>query len=259
MTSTTGLSGSPNELFSDPSAAVTGAQTGQIDAGVQPQAGPVQPTGQTQLPPTGIEQQLSTMQAQPQDQPQPQAGAGSTSLESLVQRMSSQMGLSLPRGNIVDESGNILITPDQLQEASGGTESLGSAAWKLGSLSDAVTRRLNEKQQDKARAAVATGIGQVQQRGRGSLASLQMGAYRDMADLYANQEYEAADFSFWIQREQQMLAQGMEQQALDASQKSSTMSSVLGGATMGATIGGPVGALIGGGAGLLMDKWDDWF
>jgi hypothetical protein len=31
---------------------------------------------------------------------------------------------------------------------------------------------------------------------------MQSGFYQDLADLYSNQQYEAADFSYWIQKEQ---------------------------------------------------------
>ena len=184
------------------------------------------PAPQQGLPPTGLQQQLSglnqTYQAASQAPggydpqvaqfqqgqqgiPSPHMGA-STSLDRLAQDMAKTYGLSLPRGNLVDKYGNLTITPDQLAQASGGRETMGTAAAKLGYISDAIAKYQNEQQQEKARAAVATGIGQVQQRGRGSLASLQMGAYRDLADLYANQEYERADFSYFIQKEQQDIA-----------------------------------------------------
>jgi hypothetical protein len=185
---------------------------------------------------------------------------GNTSLENMFRTMAQGYGLSLPRGNLVDASGNILITPDQLQGASGGTETLGTASAKLGYISDALTRRLNEQQQEKARSAVATGIGQVQQRGRGSLASLQMGAYRDMADLYANQEYQAADFSYFIQKEQQDIAMALEKQRQEREKSSGVLGGIMSGAGLGSAFG-PLGAVLGGVAGgvLGFGAEEGWF
>ena len=259
-----GLTGDPNELFADPSGAAGQAQQSQIAGGATPQAGPVQglpgAAGGTTLPPTGIQQQLGSVGSAPPPPPSPQGqagqgGMGSTSLEGMVNNLATNYGIQIPRGGLVDASGNMLITPDQVQDASGGAMGQGMASAKLGYISDAIARHQDEQQQEKARASVATGIGQVQQRGRGSLASLQMQAYRDMADLYANQEYEKADFSYFIQAEQQELARQQEAQTQEREEKTDMFGNILSGAGTGFTIGGPVGALIGGGIGAITS----WF
>lgn len=185
------------------------------------------------LPPTGIDQQLATLnqtyqavqnvpktgfnvlqqqmqggQADPLQGPGGQQGpAGSTNIQQLARSLAQSYGLAIGRGNLVDAQGNFLMTPDQLASASGDT--LGESAAKMNYISRAIARQQNEQQQKKAIASIQTGLGQVQQRGRGSLASMQSGMYQDLADLYSNQEYEAADFSYFIQKEQMDIAQNL--------------------------------------------------
>ena len=84
--------------------------------------------------------------------------------------------------------------------------------------------------------------------------SLQQQAYRDMADLYANQEYEKADFSYFVQAEQQALARQQEAQTQKREEKTDMFGNILGGAAIGASFG-PVGAAVGGAVGLL----SSWF
>ena len=188
------------------------------------------PTPQTQtpaqgLPPTGIDQQLATVNATaagatanmqmaggggaqpPQGQPAGATPGGSTSIQQLARNLAQQYQLPIGRGNLVDENGNFLQTPDQLAKAGGAEggygglgEAMSSTAAKMNFISSAIANQQNREQQTKARAAISTGLGQVQERGRGSLASLQTGLYQDLADLYANEEYEAADFSYFIQQ-----------------------------------------------------------
>lgn len=217
------------------------AQQGQMTPGAQPgQAVPSttaapQTTPQTGgLPPTGLQQQLQSLndyysnvqQAQApgggvgfdvqQQQFQQGGGAampnvqqlqpGASNLESIARDLAERYGLPVGRGRLVDERGNLLVTPDQLAAASGGSETLGTAAAKLNYISQAVTREQNVQQQQKGIGAIQAGLGQVQKRGRGSLAVMMSGMYQDLADLYSNQEYEAADFSYFIQKEQMDIA-----------------------------------------------------
>lgn len=190
----------------------------------QMQQGPPQQQGQQQqtqpLPPTGLEQQLASinkmrmgaqsMGALPQQamssalpqQQQPAKTRGSTSLNDLASSLAKSYGLQLGRGDLVDEQGNFLMTPDQLAAASGGSESMGSAAAKMNYIADAIQRRQQEQQAKKSEAALQTGLGLVQSRGRGSLAAMQSGFYEGLANLYQGQQYEAADFSYFIQKEQ---------------------------------------------------------
>ncbi len=190
------------------------------------------------LPPTGLQQQMTSLnnmyenvqnaqsayggigfdprQQQFNQSQQGQTGlgqqntGGSTNLDQMARDLATRYGLPIGRGRLIDESGNVLMTPDQIANASGGGVTLGEAAAKLNHISQAITRRQNEQQQQKGIAALQTGLGQVQNNARGSLASLQQGLYQGMADMYANQEYEAADFSYFIQKEQMDIAQELQ-------------------------------------------------
>lgn len=127
---------------------------------------------------------------------------GSSSLDAMARNLAQRYGMPIGRGRLVDEYGNFLMTPQQMADASGGSVTLGEAATQMNYISQAISRRQNEEQQQKGISALQAGLGQVQSRGRGSLASMMSGYYQDIADMYANQEYEAADFSFYIQKEQ---------------------------------------------------------
>ena len=72
------------------------------------------------------------------------------------------------------------------------------------------------------------GIGLVQSRARGSMAALQSGLYRDMANLYANQEYEAADFNYYIQREHDLIQQEIMRKQEEQRKKTARIGSIVG-------------------------------
>lgn len=188
----------------------------QQPGATQPAPAPATAPQAQPLPPTGIDQQLTTINAtaaaatggQPtQPQPAGAAGAvGSTSIQQLARNLAQQYGLNVGRGDLVDEQGNFLQLPDQVGGEGGHGADMASAAAKMNYIREAIDAQMNREQQAKGVAAIQTGLGQVQQRGRGSLASLQTGLYQDLADLYSNQEYDRADFSYFIQ-------QGMFEQA----------------------------------------------
>lgn len=134
------------------------------------------------------------------------AGAGATSLDAMARNLAQRYGMPIGQGRLVDESGNFMYTPQQIADASGGRVTLGEAAAQMNYISQALTARKNEEQQRKGIASMQAGMSQVQSRGRGSMATMMSGYYEGIADLYANQEYEAADFSFYIQKEQQQIA-----------------------------------------------------
>lgn len=229
----------------------------EAEGAQEPIAAPQTP--EPQLPPSGIQQQVGTINAgvqqppsgqlpqQAQGQPQP-GGTGTTSLGALAQSLAQSYGLPIGRGGLVDEQGNFLMTPDQLAAASGGQETMGSAAAKMNYISQAISREQNQRQQAKGIAAIQTGMGLVQSRGRGSLAAMQSGFYQDLADLYSNQEPETVDFSYFIQKEQMDQALEIERLRLKQAEKGSVLSGILGGASAGAAFG-PIGALVGGAIG----------
>lgn len=207
--------------------AATGmAQQGMGAAGGMVTGG-MTPGGAQALPPTGLDQQLTSLNQSyagiasamggfdPRREqmtgglaadigPGASTQLGSTNIQQLAQSLAQNYGLAIGRGNIVDAQGNFLVTPDQLASASGDT--VGEASAKMNYIAQAISRQQTEQKQQQGIAAIQTGLGQVQQRGRGSLASLQTGLYQDLADLYSNQEYEAADFSYFIQKEQMDMA-----------------------------------------------------
>jgi len=223
------------------------------------------------LPPTGLQQQLTSLnslygnitrqtgydpRAQQFGQAQAAGGGeldpdtpmGSTSLDQMARNLAQRYGMPIGRGRLVDEYGNFLMTPQQIADASGGSVTLGEAAAQMNYISSALTRRQNEEQQQKGIGALQTGLGQIQSRGRGSLAALTSGYYQDIANMYANKEYEAADFSYYIQKEQQDIARDLQARA-EKMAKKQARGQFFGGLGIGITsllmgnVGGAVGGL----------------
>lgn len=213
------------------------------------------PTGQQQqqtptggLPPTGLQQQLASMQQQYQQyqqarvpglgnigvdvnagarnnqaslrggstrqQPQGQAMAagmegapnlpqGQTSLQALAQRLASSYGLAVGRDQLVDASGNFNFTPDQIAKSSGGADTMGTAAAKMNYIASALQRQQTEGNLKKSEAALQAGLGLTGKRRSGSMIEQQQQFYSGLANLYQNQDYEAADFSYFIEKEKQ--------------------------------------------------------
>lgn len=226
----------------------------------QGMGGPQQGQQGQGLPPTGIQQQLNSLNQsyaqvrglqgigfdvrqqqfsqaqgmQGQGALQNQRTGGSTSLDQLARSLAQNYGLAIGRGQMVDEQGNMLMTPDQIANASGGAETLGSAAVKMQYISQAIAKQQNEQAQQRGIAAIQTGLGQVQSRGRGSLAAMQSGMYQDLADLYSNQQYEAADFSYWVQKEQLDIQANLQRRAEKLAKKQARFGFVAGIAMMAA-------------------------
>jgi hypothetical protein len=204
--------------------------------GAPQQQAPASQQSQQGLPPTGLQQQMNSLnqfysQVQGAGQGTPGMGGlgfnvrgrqfataqlqedqgqlqqdegqiGSSSIDQMARNLAQRYGMPIGRGRLVDDQGNFLMTPQQRADASGGSVTLGEAAAQMNYIGQAISRRQNEEQQQKGISALQAGMGQVQSRGRGSLASMMSGYYEGIADLYANQEYEAADFSYYIQKEQ---------------------------------------------------------
>jgi len=214
----------------------SGAPPGQRNAGIK-QVGAGQPQGLPQAP-------SSQMTGAPQS---PGLPMGQTSLSSLAKTLAQSYGLPLGRQELVDEQGNITTTPDQIVAQSGGKETLGSAAAKLNYISSAIAQQQNQRQAQKAESALQAGLGQVRSRGRGSAAAMQSGMYQQLSQLYDNQEYEAADFSYFIMKEQMDFQRDMMRRAEKLAKKRGIGGSIgsLVGGIGGALLGGPVGAGIG--------------
>jgi len=224
-----------------------GAPPGQRNAGIK-QVGAGQPQGLPQAP-------ASQMTGAPQS---PGLPMGQTSLSSLAKTLAQSYGLPLGRQELVDEQGNITATPDQIVAQSGGKETLGSAAAKLNYISSAIAQQQNQRQAQKAESALQAGLGQVRSRGRGSAAAMQSGMYQQLSQLYDNQEYEAADFSYFIMKEQMDFQRDMMRRAEKLKKKGALgglIGGVIGGALgsvvpgIGTAIGAGLGSQLGGAAG----------
>lgn len=253
---------------------------------LQPQGAPQQPPTATPAqsvpntvqtaptPPTGIDQQLASLNQQYEAvRNLPQVGydertrqvmqsqatgaalegptqQATTDLNSLARTLAESYGLPVGRGALVDAEGNFLVTPDQLAAASGGQETLGTAAAKMNYIADAIAARQQEQSQQKAVSALQTGVGLVQERGRGSLAAMQSGFYQNLASLYANEEYDAADFSYFIQKEQMDMQREILRRQEKLAKKQARFGMITGiiGGIAGIAMGNPAMALGGLGA-----------
>lgn len=244
------------------------AVEGAAKSAGNPQQGvPPSPSGSTPqpLPATGLQSQLASLNqmyaaaeqapygvnaAQMQFNqgqealPAQSPSQGSTSLNALAQKLASQYGLQIGRGDLVDEGGNFMMTPDQIAAASGGSETMGTAAAKMNLISEAIANQQTQQAQQQAQTTMQTGLGLVQSRGRGSLAAMQSGMYEGLANLYASQDYEAADFSYFIQKEQQDIQMEIMRRQEKAAKKRGRAAMVMGGIgliaapfTGGATLG----------------------
>jgi len=236
------------------------------------------------LPPTGIDQQMASLNNMYQGvaglegvgfDPRMQqfeasrdmgAGAnlqstgagptGATDLNGLARTLADSYGLPIGGGNLVDASGNFLMTPDQLAAASGGQVTQGEAAAKMNYIAEAIQRQQQQQELKKSEAALQTGLGLVQSNARGSMAAMQSGMYEGLANLYQNQQHDAADFSFFIQQEQLEIQMEMQRRAEEMAKKQSRGAFIGGvlGAAGSLLMGNPMGAFaaagqIGGAAG----------
>lgn len=176
------------------------------------------------LPPTALSMQAKSLndqyqQAQQQQQMQQMGGGGQmlgsmgaggglgngefgrTSLTDMAERLARSYGLDFGRGSLVDQQGQFMQTPDQMAGAGG---NLADTAASMDLIAKAIADRRVEGQQNKATAALQAGQGQIQSRGRGSLAGMQSNFYAQMAANYTNPNLlpEQQDFSYWLQKGQ---------------------------------------------------------
>ena len=125
-----------------------------------------------------------------------------TGLRDMAESLAKSYGLNFGRGTLVDPEGNFMQTPDQLAALQGGS-SLSDTAASMNYVAQAINDRQVEQQQNKATAALQARLGQVQNRGQGSLAAMQSNFYSQMAAVYTDPNLlpEQADFSYWIQKD----------------------------------------------------------
>lgn len=178
------------------------------------------------LPPTALQMQVQSLRQQQEQQQQQALGAqmggmgggafpaqlgaprgapvnadyARSSLRDLAERLASGYGLQFGPGELVDQQGQFLQTPDQL----GAGGDLSDTASYMNLVAQAINERQIQAQQSKATAALQAGAGLIQKRGAGSLAAMQSGFYQAMAANYTNPNLlpEQQDFSFWIQKDQ---------------------------------------------------------
>lgn len=258
-------------------------QVGQQQGAQQPGGAQMPAQQQAQgLPPTGLQQQLASLNdlygqvqnaqtsmggigfdvRQQQFQAAQSAGPqdmtadtqmGSTSLDQMARNLAQRYGMPVGRGRIVDENGNMLLNPQQLADASGGAMSLGEAAAFSNYISQAVTDRQRKEVREQGVAALQTGLGQVQSNARGSLASMQSGLYQSLAEQYnvMADDYEATDYSYFIQKEQQEIQMELMRRAEEMQKKQARMQAFTGaGMMIGGFASGNIGMGIGG-AGMM--------
>ncbi len=221
---------------------------GMPPAGSIPPGQVQMPTAGTRtLPATGLQQQAAAIagnnqglqQANQQQGMLPRANLtrpGQTNLNDLAENLARNYGIQLGATPLVDEQGNFNRMPVGGQEAVG-----------FQFISQALADEKNRRQNQKAEAALQTGLGQVQKRGRGSLASMQSGMFEALADQYASQQTKAADFSYFVQKEQLEKAEQLiaRQERLAKKMGKRAMVGGIIGAAAGFMIGGPVGAAAG--------------
>lgn len=202
-------------------------QGGQGAPGSQGPQGQGQPGSQQGGVP-GAPQQPGMGAMQATSPSAPPATRGSTSLRTLADQLGRQLGIPLSQNGLVDEQGNFQMTPDQVAQQSGGSITMGAAAARMNLIADAIQRRQQEQQTQKGVAALQAGIGLVQSRGRGSLAAMQSGFYQGLAELYSSQQHEAADFSYFIQKEQMDMQMDMIRRAEKLQKKKSQFGTIAG-------------------------------
>lgn len=219
---------------------------------VQPQQQQTMP-GVQPLPATGIQQQAAGINQQQgfmAGQPQPVSGQlpmAQTSLTDLANKLARSYGLPVGRQGLVDQQGNFLMTPDQISQQSGGQIGMADAAAKMNYVAAALARQQQQQSQMRARGAIEAGMKLVQSRGRGSLAAMQSGMYQQLSQLYASEQHEAADFSYFIQQDRFNRAM-REMRKQRKSAKKSRRLGLIGGA-LGMAFGGAIGGFAGAGLG----------
>lgn len=148
----------------------------------------------------GDVREMSSKYVSPQGQPayaRGQQGSsrsiqpGGTNLNDLASYLARQYGIALGRQPMVDERGNFLRHPTNADEAV-----------KFQFISQAIADEQNRRAQQKSVSALQAGIGQTQSRARGSLATMMSGKYEALSDLYSKEQHRAADFSYFVQKEQ---------------------------------------------------------
>jgi len=219
--------------FDVQTAAEQPGQQGGLDATAPGQS----PSSIPPLPPTALQMQMSAMtqgQQRQQGAGMQAYGAGMTTggpsfinpmgrsstagrqydtarlgIRDMAEQLARNYGINFAEGTLVDPQGNFRQNPEQLAALQGGAGAQGmdmaSIAESMNYVADAINQRQLEQQQNKAGAALQTGLGLVQERGRGSLAAMQSNFFQSMAAVYTDPNLlpDQADFSYWIARDRE--------------------------------------------------------
>lgn len=252
-------------------------QEGQQQPATQQQPSqqtPQQQQAQQGLPPTGAQRQAATIQQQqamaatmqqPETAPLPM---GQTSLQQMANRLAQSYGIPVGRQGVVDAQGNLTQAPDQLagdMAAQQNPGRIGSQDYWLSveqnlarfqMLQDAIQRQQQQQMLQKSEAALQAGLGLVGRSGRGSLSVMQQGYYQGLAQLYQQQQYEAADYSYFIQIADSKRREAIARAAASKKKKGGALGVVVGAAEIvagvytgnAALIGAGVGGVAGGGS-----------
>jgi len=181
--------------------------------------------------------------------PLAQASQSVGGLQQMANQLAERYGIA-GRAPIVDAAGNFTRMPEGAEEAV-----------KFQYIAQALANYQSEQVQKRAEAAQAAGIGLVQQRGRGSLATLQQGAYSSLAQtIQADKDRISEmqpDFSYFIEKEMQERQEALMREWMSFQKKQAKygmIGGIVGGLTglgLGFAGGNPMG---GAGAGMQMGQ-----
>lgn len=169
---------------------------------------------------------------------------GAEGVSQLGQQLAERYGVA-GRAPLIDQAGNFTREPAGADEAA-----------KFQYIALALANFQAQQKEQQAQAARAAGIGLVQQRGRGSLATLTSGGYESLAGGYERQVERVTsmqpDFSYYIEKEMLERQEAIVEKQLKMQKKQGKYGFIGGilGAGIGLLAGGPAGM----GAGFQMGQ-----
>jgi len=174
--------------------------------------------------------------------PLAQAAQSASGMQQMGNQLAERYGIG-GRAPLVDAAGNFNRTPQSAEEGV-----------KFQYIADALANYQAQQAQNRAEATQAAGIGLVQQRGRGSLALLQQGAYQSLAGTIERDKERinnmAPDFSAFIEMEMQNRAEEFQREVMRFQKKQSKYAMI--GGIVGMVGGGLLGGVGGAGAGMQL-------
>jgi len=159
----------------------------------------------------------------------PKMGPGSTNLSDLANYLGRAYGIQIGGQGLVDEQGTFLQTPKNVDEAI-----------KFNMIGQRIADEQTRSYENKAVAALQAETGLLRNRQAGSLARVQAGTYRQLAQTYSSTEIKAQDFNTYIQEAWRKEQFAFAEREIKRARKEKRY------AAIGGIIGGVVGAAFGG-------------